>query len=294
MNQDLPPPSPPARILLATDLSARCDRALDRAAQLATQWPAELIAFNVLEVTSPDQALAWTAGADDKTRLNVARQHLSRDLSRLGIAATLRTVCADDVGDAIEEMATSTQAALVVTGVARDETLGRFLLGSTVESLAQSLPQPLLVVRQRAWAPYQRIVITSDFSAASANTVLAAARLFAGRELILYHADEIGLGALAGQTPEKRPGRSLAQARCAQFLASLALPAGTTLKPVIEHGSLEPALTSYVRRHDIELVVMGRRGHSGLVAMLLGRTSTQLLDWLPCDVLIVPAARSPG
>lgn len=35
---------PPRRIILATDLSARCDRALDRAAALASAWQAELIA----------------------------------------------------------------------------------------------------------------------------------------------------------------------------------------------------------------------------------------------------------
>lgn len=51
--------APPARLLLATDLSARCDRALDRAAQLAGEWHAELVALNVLGVTaSPDQTVA--------------------------------------------------------------------------------------------------------------------------------------------------------------------------------------------------------------------------------------------
>jgi hypothetical protein len=34
---------PPRRIILATDLSARCDRALDRAAALASAWQAELM-----------------------------------------------------------------------------------------------------------------------------------------------------------------------------------------------------------------------------------------------------------
>ena len=40
---------PPKKILLATDLSPRCDRALDRAVLLAELWQAKLIILNVLE-----------------------------------------------------------------------------------------------------------------------------------------------------------------------------------------------------------------------------------------------------
>lgn len=42
----------PHHLLLATNLSARCDRALDRAAQLANEWHAELVALNVLDPAS--------------------------------------------------------------------------------------------------------------------------------------------------------------------------------------------------------------------------------------------------
>ena len=42
----------------------------------------------------------------------------------------------------IRDMADAAGANLVVTGVARFELLGRFLLGSSVERLARSLPQP--------------------------------------------------------------------------------------------------------------------------------------------------------
>src|SRR3546814_5841376 len=39
----------PRRILLATDLTSRCDRALDRASQLASEWDAELVAAHVVD-----------------------------------------------------------------------------------------------------------------------------------------------------------------------------------------------------------------------------------------------------
>ncbi|MEE1611364.1 universal stress protein [Microvirga sp. CF3016] len=39
----------PKTILLATDLSARCDRATDRAVALAEEWQAMLVVLHVLE-----------------------------------------------------------------------------------------------------------------------------------------------------------------------------------------------------------------------------------------------------
>jgi nucleotide-binding universal stress UspA family protein len=40
--------SPARRIVLATDLSCRCDRAVDRAVALADAWAAELLAVAVV------------------------------------------------------------------------------------------------------------------------------------------------------------------------------------------------------------------------------------------------------
>ncbi|MFN5481402.1 MAG: universal stress protein, partial [Brevundimonas sp.] len=45
------PPATPRTLLLATDLSSRCDRALDRAASLAARWDARLIVVNVIEAS---------------------------------------------------------------------------------------------------------------------------------------------------------------------------------------------------------------------------------------------------
>jgi hypothetical protein len=43
----------PKKILLATDLSCRCDRAMDRAVALATEWQAQLVVLHVLQEPAP-------------------------------------------------------------------------------------------------------------------------------------------------------------------------------------------------------------------------------------------------
>jgi hypothetical protein len=50
----------PSRLLLASDMSARCDRALDRAGWLAKEWGAQLIVVHALEIRS---TLSWRAAS---------------------------------------------------------------------------------------------------------------------------------------------------------------------------------------------------------------------------------------
>lgn len=278
---------PADSVLLATDLSARSDRALDRAAQLAEEWQATLVALNVLEPAAhPDQALAWMKGATDAQLMDVARKQLAEDLGPRKITATSSVVQGDDIASAIRSAARHLHARLVVTGVSSNEMLGRYLLGTTPENLARTLPAPLLVVRKRAHAPYRRIVVATDFSASSRHALLTAARLFPGRELVLYHA---ATPALSGMADAALPATAAAALdhTCAAFVAAAGLAPEVRVRPVIEHGAIESVLARHVREHDVELVVMGNRGASGVIGVLLGSTAAKCLDWLPCDILRV-------
>jgi nucleotide-binding universal stress UspA family protein len=77
-------PSLPRRILLATDLSGRCDRALDRAAQLAAQWRAKLVVVHALEwdYQAPAETVrevpSWRR--DRNSRAAVAERQIHEDL----------------------------------------------------------------------------------------------------------------------------------------------------------------------------------------------------------------------
>lgn len=282
------------RVLLATDLSARCDRALDRAAQLVQQYGAELVALHVLDpAASPDQTLAWIGGANHPQLLQVAAQQLSRDLGQVDVPVALRLGASNDVAAKVVETAAREHAELVVTAVSQGGPLRQFLLGSTVERLAKSLLQPLLVVRKRPHGPYQRVLVASDFSPCSRHALRTAAQLFPSCELVVYHACMTTLVGLVDSPPT---GASLEaeQRECAAFVAACALPEHVKVRCVVEEGAVESVLARYVRRHDVELVVMGSQGRSAVMSLLLGSTATRLLEWLPCDTLLVREPRADG
>lgn len=83
---------------------------------------------------------------------------------------------------------------------------------------------------------------------------------------------------------------------CAAFVAAAGLAPDVRVRTVIEHGAIESVLARHVREHDVELVVTGNRGTSGVMGVLLGSTAVKCLDWLPCDVLRVrePEPSVPG
>src|SRR5690606_17370710 len=112
----------------------------DRAAMLAKDWSARLVVLHVLD---PGEAWlerresadlpSWRRPPDPAV---FARDQIRRDLGGVPPNVEIR-VEEGNVAATIGEVARDTGAGLVVTGVARDETLGRYLLGATVDRLVR-------------------------------------------------------------------------------------------------------------------------------------------------------------
>jgi nucleotide-binding universal stress UspA family protein len=286
---------PPTRILLATDLSARSDRTLDRAVQLAGQWSSELVVLNVLEASpAPDMALAMIYGEEGVSNEQIVQRELQQDIAGLDIQPIVK-IARGDAAESIRTIAVDNDCDLIVTGMARNETFGRFLLGTTVEKLVRMVYQPLLVVRNRPRKPYRKVVVATDFSDSSRHALHAAAQFFPDCELIIYHACKIPLSGLADGISTDRVGDDVTRNECAVFLENSVLSDDLRkrLKVVVEYGVLETTLTHYVRKNAVDLVVMGTHGRSGLMSILLGSLVARMLNWLPCDTMIVRDPHAP-
>jgi nucleotide-binding universal stress UspA family protein len=63
-------------------------------------------------------------------------------------------------------------------------------------------------------------------------------------------------------------------------------------EPVIKEGQVAPELLKLVAEHNIDLLVIGTRGHHGLDRLLQGSVAEELFRQAPCPVLIVPPTAS--
>ena len=118
----------------------------------------------------------------------------------------------------------------------------------------------------------------------------AAARLFPGQALQLYHAHEAPLAGLSDRLDAAQSASVAAQQACEALVGQTPLPPDTEVHIQCERGAVTATLPAFVRQHDVDLVVLGIDAAPGLVSTLLGSTALRLLQWLPCDVLLVRSA----
>jgi nucleotide-binding universal stress UspA family protein len=276
-------------ILLATDLSARGDRALDRALQLTKELNTKLIVLHVMESHATPARLTtpvWRRLSSDHKGL--AERELAEDLAAANVPTEVVVVKGDPLAR-IMETADSYGCSLIVTGIARDETLGRLLLGTTVEKLARQARQPVLVVKNRPRKPYRDVLVATDFSAGSRQALRAALQLVPNANLTLFNAYEVPFQSV--NVPDDAVVSSFYKTaeQCAQrFIAETPeLPKGVPPKVVLEAGQPETVLSEYSFIHRSDLVVTGTHGRTGILRTAIGSVAERLLEALPSDVLIV-------
>ncbi len=296
-------PGAPRKVLLATDLSARGDRALERAIAIAASQNAHLMIVHVLEELD-DSTLrygrrataAWQRPPDV---VALTKQRICQGLrADLGDAVEQATVLIEegDPAEAIERVATTEGVDLVVTAIARERLFASHpvILGRTVEQLLRRLRVPILVVRNRPRAAYQHIVVATDFSVPSAVALQTALRFFPSQTLHLLHASEAPYSTLvADQQRHAETFREAHAAELEEFLASIFLPDDDRkrLVPVIEPGPPQKLVREYVQMRGADLVVLGTHGRGALLETFLGSTAKVILSSLPCDALVVGGPR---
>jgi nucleotide-binding universal stress UspA family protein len=292
------PVPPPSAILLATDLGARCDRALARAVLLARQWNARLVAVTVApsdraselrrELLPPP---AWARGG---TAAEDAASELWRELADCGVQAEAHVV-SGDVAPALLRAAGQHGCGLIVTGIGKGGPLLSSLPGRTIRCLSRHAAQPLLVVRGRARHPYRHIAFASDFSQPAARASTLAASWFGNGAAsgALLHGVEVPMLGMVDSGLQREEivaqavdaGRRQAMSEIAQ--CGLRDPVGLEVAPVVEHMDPGRLVDEYVRSHDAELVSVGSHGRSALADVLLGSVAHRILETARCDVLVV-------
>ena len=276
----------PRRIFMATDLSARCDRALARAARLAAAWRSEL---TVAHVVAPAE-VAWRDRLGDglpswhrpESCTQALQRALREDLAAEGVAAAARVVVGTPAG-AVQQAVADDGAGLVVLGIAKDARMERIQLGSTVDRLVRESRVPVLNVRRRARDDYRHVVVATDFLEPARHALRLAAAWFPDARLTLFHA-----GSASGPAEAWRAG---VERQRESHLAEAGLPpaAAARLESVVERGRPEDLLADYVASTGADLVVLGSHGRSGVARALLGSTAEDLLHRLDCDTLVVRA-----
>lgn len=270
------------RILVATDLSAQSDRALDRAIQLAHDDGSNLVVVHVTDARHPTDHV---------------RAKLLYDLGPCGARATIRIEESQgNPANVIEHVAREEASTLVIAGVThRRERLGSYTLGSTADRLTRTVHAPLLLVCERPRGPYGSIAVTTDFSAISQRALEVTVREFPARPITVFHAYEplasYGASNIEAHRDQARRDAELAYL---DWLQGAAISARTReqVRARIVFG--EPAHGLRAAASEFDLVVLATHGRGRIFELIVGSMAKRMLAELPCDALLLRIPQVPG
>lgn len=271
-----------ANIIIATDLSARSDRHVERGLALASDLDCQPVIAHIV---------ASGLKADENESSSVLRR-LRRDF---GSCADSWKVSLGEgkVPEALAEAAIVHDACLIVVGIARFNNLRDFVLGTAVDHLVRHAAVPVLVVKQGAHHPYDRLAVATDFSECSAYALTTALALFPKAEIDLISVFHVAYPGFLKSEGVAQEMAAEAREEMEKFLSRYEISSGDRKRitgHVIE-GSVEGAIWAWMDEEKSDLLVLGTQGRSGLAHAAIGSTASRLLETVPSDVLMVRKRR---
>lgn len=284
----------PKKILFATDLSAECDRAQERAVMLSKIHDTELVVLHVIETSArfhvARRQLFSHSFNPDQAQFEQVSRLLMENLSSAAGRFSIR-IKKGPVADSIIKTAREENCDFIITGAARKTTAGGTGFGTNTGRLIGKTTVPLLLISSKAIAPYRNIIIASDFSNASRMALRTAVALFPDKRLVLFNTHSApGSYAVDNQNSYREEMRLIAHKEYISFINSSGLPENYSdyISPVIEWGSPVLLLQEYISHASADLVILGSRRRNMFAAFLLGSKAKRIASEISCDVLIVP------
>ncbi len=265
-------------ILIPTDGSEGAQVAGEVARSLATQSNAHLHVLFVEE--SADEAALERGATAVETIVDRAAD--------AGVDTTGETIdSGEPVHRAILGYAEDRDVDAIVMGTHGQTRLDQYLLGSVAERTLRESTIPVVTVHEdvEPEAAFDRVLIPTDGSESSETAATHGARLAAatGAELHAVHVVETGLV------------RSGSRERGEEYVETAAERARDSGVSAVETAVLEgrphQTILAYAAEHDVDWIVMGSHGKTGIRRYLLGSVTERVVRFANAPVITVKPPR---
>jgi len=288
----------------ARELNAESRAAIEEALLLATHSGGTVTFCSSLNF-SPQTA---TLIAKDHQNLIRTVEDIANEMLDLIVAnASSRGVAADKVvrigtpDEQLARLAIEGGHDLIVVGTRSRTTASRMLFGSTAQRLIRSAGCAVWVVKPDEIRDIREIAVATDLSEAGRPALTAAveaARALSAKLFIVHavESSELTYLLMAGVSADEIGAARTrmiddAREKLNQQLAATdyrTLPHG--VKVELLEGSPDDCVPAFVTENEIDILVVGTHGRSGISRMVLGNTAERILPLVQCSLIAVKPA----
>ncbi|WP_137285381.1 universal stress protein [Halorussus salinisoli] len=277
-------------ILVPTDGSPCAEVAAEYAEDLATRYDATVHALCVVDPRALENAPQYDQLKEERSEI---AERTCAKLSMTGVK-TKEAVHTDVPHTAILQYAKDQGIDLIVMGTHGRTGVERYLLGSVTEKVVRLSDVPVLTVKAEGCGevtyPYTDILVPTDGSEgaeAAVGPAVDIAHTYDARVHALSVIDTMAMGVDVWSGAILDALEESAQSAVESIEEQATEASVSAVETAIEHRNPYRGILSYVEEHDIDLVVMGTHGRSGIERYLLGSVTEKTVRTSPVPVMTV-------
>lgn len=261
------------RLLLSTDGSECCEGAVREGIRLAKDCGTKVYAMSVVEYNPELEALAPNLVEEMEKEASACVRSVKEMADREGVACETLITRSGTPHESIVDEAHNVRANMIVMGRRGRTGLKRLLMGSVTARVVGYSPVNVFVVPRAAKTEFRNILVATDgssYSDSAAREAICMAKCTGGSVTALSVA----------RTEREDVSENVKRVR------QLAEEEGVRAETVTQVGRHYEVIVREAEERDIDLIVMGSHGRTGLDRLLMGSVTEKVIGLASCPVLV--------
>ena len=279
-------------ILLATDLGANSDRAMERALKLAKETKAQLHVVHAL----PDYKAKKLVSTLKQDTEDLIKGYIYDYKDVEGLDITVNALQGGDFYAQILDYARKIKADMIVMGMHDKTKIGDLFTGTTIERVVRKGHWPVLMVKNKPTGPYQIVLAGVDFAPGSRTALRMALEVAPKAVYEVVHAYEVPMiypttAEFAVETysytdkAQHRAMEAFIKTEISHFEKEHGGNAKRMQAKVVE-GPVYDMLVHEAKKTKADIITIGAHGRMAIMPGKLGGTAAEIMTNPPCDVLV--------
>ncbi len=261
-------------------VAAACDEcskgAVRETMRLAKVCASKMYAVSVVETNPEYSALAMDTVEEAAIEVRELLKSIKEEAEAEGLECETIAHRGGDVHRHLIDDAKEVGATLIVMGRKGRTGLKRLMMGSVAEAVIADAPCNVLVVPREAGLSLKRIMVATDGSVRCEKAISEAISL----------AKRSGSALIAVSVARRESDGHTALARVKR-VKELAEQEGFAVETVTAVGVPYENIVHAAKERDVDLIVVGRKGRTGIKSFFMGSNSERVIGLSTCAVLVV-------